>query len=245
VDITEIWKGQLTTPLGAPAYPFGPYRFFDREYLNIVYRTDKHVLKHLLPEPLVPTEPLVRFEVMKMPDSTGLGSYLEAGQVLHCAYQGENAEYLHAMYVSGPAAIASGREIAAYPKKAGEPALYVDGDALVGTLDYGSLRVATATMGYKYKAMDLGEAAAQLGVPTFMLKLMPGYDGQPRIAELVRTSITKLTVKQAWTGPGRLDLRPHALAPLADLPVLEIVEVSHMLTDLTLSPMTLVHDYLA
>jgi acetoacetate decarboxylase len=39
---------QLTTPLGAPAYPpGGPYRFTDREYLNITYRTDPEAMRRL------------------------------------------------------------------------------------------------------------------------------------------------------------------------------------------------------
>jgi acetoacetate decarboxylase len=37
----------------------------------------------------------------------------------------------------------------------------------------------------------------------------------------------------------------HALAPFADLPVREIISASHILTDLTLSPATLIYDYLA
>ena len=64
--------------------------------------------------------------------------------------------------------------------------------------------------------------------------MLPGYDRRPRICELVRSQITDLTVKGAWTGPARLQLFEHALAPLADLPVREIVSASHILCDLTL-----------
>jgi acetoacetate decarboxylase len=78
-----------------------------------------------------------------------------------------------------------------------------------------------------------------------MLKILPGYSGQPRICELVRTQITNVTVKGAWIGPARLQLFEHALAPFADLPVREIISASHILTDLTLSPATLIYDYLA
>jgi acetoacetate decarboxylase len=56
--------------------------------------------------------------------------------------------------------------------------------------------------------------------------------------------ITDVTIKGAWTGPARLQLFEHALAPLADFPVREVVSVSHILTDLTLGQPTLVHDYL-
>ncbi|RYF64086.1 MAG: acetoacetate decarboxylase, partial [Comamonadaceae bacterium] len=39
MKIADILQ-QSATPLGAPAYPRGPYRFHNREYLNITYRTD-------------------------------------------------------------------------------------------------------------------------------------------------------------------------------------------------------------
>lgn len=78
-----------------------------------------------------------------------------------------------------------------------------------------------------------------------MLKKLPGYTGEPRICELVRFQTEDITVKGAWTGPARLQLFQHALAPMADLPVLEVLSASHVLTDLTLSPPEVVHDYLA
>jgi acetoacetate decarboxylase len=48
-------------PLTSPAYPIGPYRFRDREYLVITYRTDPQKLRALVPEPLEVPEPLVKF----------------------------------------------------------------------------------------------------------------------------------------------------------------------------------------
>ncbi|MFD3583927.1 acetoacetate decarboxylase [Streptomyces sp. NPDC058683] len=234
-----------STPLDAPAFPAGPYRFTDREYLNITYRTDPGALERVVPEPLRVTEPLVRFEVMRMPDVTGLGDYTESGQLAVVEYEGELGEYSLSMYVDNFPAIASGREIGAFPKKLGRPRLYVDQDTLVGTLDYGSLPVARATMGYKHRPLAAEKAREELTLPTFMLKKLPHYDGSPRICELVRTQIGDLTVKGAWSGPARLQLLAHALAPLADLPVLEIVSASHILTDLTLGRARVVHDYLA
>ena len=242
----EDVRRQLTTPLGAPAYPPAKYRFTDREYLNITYRTDPDAMRAVVPEPLVVTEPLVRFEVMRMPDTTGLGSFNESGQVLHVEYEGEPADYLHAMYVDSLASIASGREISAYPKKLGAPTLYTDSDTLVGTLDYGSLRVATATMGYKHRPLDEADARAEIGRPTFGLKVLPAADRRGhRILELVRSQVTDMTIKGAWTSPARLQLFEHVNAPLADLPVLEVVSATHILTDLTLGPTSVAFDYLA
>ncbi|WP_247364926.1 acetoacetate decarboxylase family protein, partial [Ralstonia pseudosolanacearum] len=42
-----------------------------------------------------------------------------------------------------------------------------------------------------------------------------------------------------------LELAHHALAPVADLPVLEIVEARHLIADLTLGMGEVVFDYLA
>ncbi|WP_369252251.1 acetoacetate decarboxylase [Geodermatophilus amargosae] len=243
MELEEV-RRQTTTPLGAPAYPAARYRFTGREYLNILYRTDAEAMRRVVPEPLTVGDPLVKFEVMRMPDVTGLGSFTESGQVLQVEYEGESADYLHAMYVDSLASIASGREISAYPKKAGSPSLYVDSDTLVGTLDYGTLRVATATMGYKHAPMSDEDAIAEVGRPTFGLKMLPGYDRRPRILELVRSQITDITIRGAWRGPARLQLFEHVLAPLADLPVREIVSASHILTDLTLGRASLVFDYL-
>ena len=232
------------TPLSAPAFPAVQPRFYDREYLNVVYRTDPEALRAVVPAPLEIDEPLVRFEVMKMNDVTGYGPYTEAGQAIQVVFDGERGEYLHAMYLDSFAATASGREVSAYPKVMGSPKLYADNGALVGTLDYGTLRVATATMGYKHFELDRRQAEAEITVPTFMLKTIPGYDGSLRVQELVRTEITDVVVKQAYTGPARLQLFQHVLAPLADLPVLEVVSASHIITDLTLAPAKPVHNYL-
>ena len=54
-----------------------------------------------------------------------------------------------------------------------------------------------------------------------------------------------ISVKEAWTGPARLQLFEHALAPMAGLPVREVVAASHIRVDLTLAPFAPVFDYLA
>ena len=244
MKIDELMK-QVSTPLGAGAFPRGPYHFHNREYLNITYRTDAESLRRIVPEPLEIDDPLVRFEIMRMPDTTGLGDYTECGQAVVVKFGAERGEYLQAMYVDNHPAIASGREVSAYPKKLGAPRLYTDSDTLVGTLDYGSLRVAVATMGYKHLAMTAEAAKAEICVPTFMLKLMRGYDRSMRICELVRMQISNVEVKGAWHGPARLQLFEHVLAPMADFPVREIVSASHIVADLSLPAAVVVHDYLA
>ncbi|MFE8033687.1 acetoacetate decarboxylase, partial [Thiohalocapsa marina] len=126
------------------------------------------------------------------------------------------------------------------------PRLAVHTDTLVGTLDYGPVRVATGTMGYKPQALDPAAVQRSLGeTPNFLLKMIPHVDGSVRICELVRYALTDVRVKGAWSGPGALALFPHALAPVAELPVLEMVAARHLIADLTLSLGEVVFDYLS
>jgi acetoacetate decarboxylase len=84
-----------------------------------------------------------------------------------------------------------------------------------------------------------------LEAPNFLLKIIPHVDCSPRICELIRYYTADVTVKGAWEGPAALELRSHALAPVAGLPVREVVSAVHMLTDLTLGLGEVVHDYLS
>ncbi len=139
----EVKARAFAMPLTSPAYPPGPYRFVNREFMIITYRTDLDRLRALVPEPLEVDEPLVKYEFIRL------------------------------------------------------------------------------------------------------LKIIPHVDGTPRICELVEYGLEDVTLKGAWTGPAALSLTPHALAPVAELPVLEVVSAVHMVCDLTLGLGKVVHDYLA
>ncbi len=84
-----------------------------------------------------------------------------------------------------------------FPKKLASPKLETEIDTLVGTLGYGKVRIAKATM------------VSNTTLPA------------TRICELVPYYTTEITRKGAWTSPGSLELHPHALTPVADLPVFE------------------------
>ena len=240
----EVLRNAFAMPLTNPAFPRGPYRFIDREFLIVTYRSDPAALKRVVPAPLELAEPVVKFEFIRMPDSTGFGHYCESGQVIPVAYRGERGGYVHAMYLNDHAPIAGGRELWGFPKKLGEPTLKAHKDTLMGTLDYGGVRVATATMGYKHRALDAKAVRTALGAPSYLLKIVPHVDGKPRILELVRYTLQDIDVKGAWEGPGAIELHAHALAPVAGLPVLEVLSSTHIMTDLTLPLGTVLHDYL-
>jgi acetoacetate decarboxylase len=244
MKIGEIRERAFAMPFTSPAYPPGPYRFIDREFLIITYRSDPQKLRAVVPEPLELDEPLVRYEFIRMPDSTGFGDYTETGQVIPVTLQGRKGGYCHCMFLNDEPPIAGGRELWGFPKKLANPTLHVEIDQVVGTLDYGPVRVATGTMGYKHRQVDHAGVAQALAAPNFLLKIIPHVDGSPRICELVEYYLEDVTVKGAWTGPGSLALQPHALAPVAELPVLEVVSSLHLIADLTLGLGRVVYDYL-
>jgi acetoacetate decarboxylase len=242
----EVLQRAFAMPLTNPAYPPGPYRFVNREYLIITYRTDPAKLRATVPEPLEfnEREALVKYEFIRMPDSNGFGDYTETGQVIPVSFRGRKGGYTHCMFLNDEGPIAGGRELWGFPKKLAQPTLRTEIDTLVGTLDYGPVRVATGTMGYKHREADLAQVRASLEAPNFLLKIIPHVDGSPRICELVEYYLEGVILKGAWTGPAALCLVPHALAPVAELPVLEVVSAIHICADLTLGLGEVAYDYL-
>lgn len=240
----EVKQKAFTMPITCPSYPRGPYRFTNREYFIITYETDMDLLREVVPAPLEVVEPLVKFEFIRMPDSTGFGDYTESGQVIPVLFKGKAGAYTHAMYLDDQPPIAGGREIWGFPKKLANPKLQVVNETLLGTLEYGPCRIATATMGYKYETMDVTKVAESMSGANYLLKIIPHVDGSTRICELVEYHLNDITVKGAWQGPAQIELAHHALAPVACLPVRRIVSAVHILSDLTLPYGTVVHDYL-
>jgi acetoacetate decarboxylase len=242
---SEVRRRAFSMPLHSPAYPRGPYRFGNREYLIITYRTDRALLERVVPKPLEIIDAIVKYEFIRMPDSTGFGDYTESGQVIPVRFNGEVGGYTHAMFLDDDPPIAGGRELWGFPKKLAHPMLKVEHDTLLGTLDYGSVRIATGSMGYKHQTVPREAALKTMREPGFLLKIIPHVDGKPRICELVRYRLGDIDLKGAWTGPAALQLHPHAAAPVAALPVLEVISSIHLVADLTLDLGTVVHDYLA
>jgi acetoacetate decarboxylase len=121
----DVLKQAFAMPLTNPSYPPGPYRFVNREYLIITYRTDPAKLRAVVPEPLEldEREALVKYEFIRMPDSNGFGDYTESGQVIPVSFHGRRGGYTHCMFLNDEGPIAGGRELWGFPKKLAQPTL--------------------------------------------------------------------------------------------------------------------------
>src|ERR1700754_1625833 len=233
-------------PTARPSYPVCPYRFVNREFLVITYETDPDVIRAGLPEPLEPVEqPLVHYEWIKMPDSSGFGSYTESGLVIPARLNGEEVNFVSQMYLDDDSPIVAGREVWGFPKKYAHPKLDLVNDTRTGTLEYANQTVAMGTMAYKHEAVaGSGESTrAMLSRTQINLKVIPGVDGRAEICQLVALNLTDIVVKGSWTGPGRLHLVPHVNAPVADFPVRRVSGARHFIADVTLPYGRVVYDY--
>ncbi|AIQ66590.1 acetoacetate decarboxylase [Paenibacillus graminis] len=233
-------------PAASPSYGRPPYRFIDREFFIITYESDPAAIRQAVPEPLQPDgSNTVSYEWIKMPDSSGLGSYEESGIVIPCTFHGEPCNFVAQMYLDNAPAILGGREVWGFPKKWANPRLSVEGtETLTGTLHYNHVLVAMGTMPFKHNILDEKDTATAIAKTQVNLKLIPDVDGTPKIAQLVAYNLENITVKGAWSGPARLSLIPHVNAPVADLPVKAYIGGKHFIADLTLPYARVIHDYL-
>src|SRR5262249_27422617 len=133
----EVRRRAFAMPLTSPAFPPGPYRFVDREFLIITYKTDPDRLRAVVPAPLEVDldNPIVKYKSIRTPASPGFGHYAETGRVIPVTYKGRAGGYPHAMSPNAPPPIAGGRELWGFPKKLAQPTLHREIDTLVGTLD--------------------------------------------------------------------------------------------------------------
>src|SRR3954447_18237029 len=103
MKLAEVRRNGFAMPLNDPAYPPGPYKFYNREFIVITYRTDIDALREVVPEPLEVVGDTVAYEFIRMPDSTGFGDYTETGQVIPVRFRDrggvvQEGNYSHAMY---------------------------------------------------------------------------------------------------------------------------------------------------
>jgi hypothetical protein len=111
----DVRANAFAMPLTSPAFPPRPYHFVNREFLVTTYRTDMDALRAVVPEPLPVTEPLVKYEFIRMPDATGFGDCTESGQVIPVSFEGTHGRFVHSMYPNDHPLIAGGRELRASP----------------------------------------------------------------------------------------------------------------------------------
>lgn len=224
------------TPGLALLLGYGEQRQFrDDPGLTRDQRSDPQKLRELVPEPLQVDEPLAKFEFIRMPDCTGFGDYTKSGQVVRVSFEGRKGGYSHCMFLDDHPPIAGAAIGGAFPRNS--PTRSSEPRSIRWSANSTTARFASPSGRWanKHKQADLAAIGASLAAPNYLLKIIPHVDRSPRISELVEYHLTEVELKGAWTGPAQLSLMSHALAPVAELPALEVVSAVHIIADLSRS----------
>jgi acetoacetate decarboxylase len=226
------------TPFGAPLVPRFPLRMRNTEILTVVYRSDGEAISRFLPTQLEPTGELVLVHLYRMRDADWFGAYGESAIQIPVRHppSGTEGAYSPLLFVESDGAIAAGREIYGQPKKEGRVELGPVGDLLVGRVRRNGIDVVTATTPYKQRAAEPGDLELHASFRTNInLKAIPAADGSgASVRELTARTLEDVVVHEVWRGPGTLELRPNAQAPVHLLPVAEVLEAFHWRADFTL-----------
>jgi len=99
VQLAEVRRA-FAMALNDPAYPPGPYKFYNREFVVISYRSNIDRLREVVPEPLEVASDTVAYEFIRMPDSTGFGDYTETGQVIPVRFKTKDGVVQEGSYVN-------------------------------------------------------------------------------------------------------------------------------------------------
>lgn len=221
----------------APLVPTFPLRMRNTEILTVVWRTEAEGIARFLPPELDAVGERALVHLYRMHDADWFGSYGESAvqiPVRHPA-SGTEGAYSPLLFVESDGAVAAGREIYGQPKKAGEIELAPDGDLLVGRLRRNGIDVLTATMPYKQQTASAADLDA-LGFRTNInLKVIPSVEGGEALRELTAREFEDVEIHEVWRGPGTVELRPNAQAPVHLLPVLEVEAAFHWRTSFTLA----------
>ena len=189
----------------------------------------------------------VTIEWRRMSEVSGFGPYTEVGHSVACTFEGKPVIYVFQAFLDSESPTLAGREILGFPKRHGEPDLKIVREVLTGTLTYGGVQVALATMPYRMVDLSdrLAEIEQELQTTQLVLKLLPDVDNHtPKVAQLVRVNLYDVRLRGAWGGPAELFMVPHVGCPVAALPVVRVLEGRQHLWDMTLSDGQVVHDYL-
>ena len=190
--------------------------------VHAVWETDPDALAQVLPPPLKPTaKPYVRATINQVDIfGTPLGA---AAISVACAHGDEEGWYSLVMPMTTERSLIGGREVFGEPKKLAEVVVDRDGEQVAGTVTRHGVTFAEIR----------GRIAGALEPPApyvkvdWYLKFLPavdgsGFDADPLLVRCVRNEKTRaLNVVE-----GEVILRESALDPIADLPVLRLVEIT-------------------
>ncbi|MBM7802748.1 acetoacetate decarboxylase [Curtobacterium luteum] len=215
----------FTTPANVPVISGRGSIAHRRTVLRIDYATDEHGARKLLPEPLELTDiPLASIYLTQYHDMYGDEPIIEVAQAIECrAPGGAVGDFVVAVYTDSMPALLGNREMYLQPVLHGIGAIRHQQSATEFSLCIGDTEVMWGSAAYKHDPAPLPEAEAFFARPKFYLKIL----GSPLLGEPVRHRLfslepSALALTEAYRAPSRITFRGHVMAPLDDLPIVQI-----------------------
>ena len=232
-------------PVAAPFYGPTPYLYRGCPQLLVPFRTTPRAARSLVPEPLVPNPDSVMFLMVGQMNSDEFGTNREAFLAVPSSFGALEGNYAVALYLDHDAAIASGREVWGWPKKAARFGITEDDGAVIATVTRDRVEIIRARLDVAGPAEP---ADLQLGPTWFNLKLIPSIvpDAPPEVMQITSTTLENVRVSDARRGAASVTFASTASDPLADLiDVREVLGGVHFHLDCDLVLGEVIHDYLA
>jgi len=204
--------------------PDGPKMWSNN--LVAFYETDPDIVASVLPQPLEPTEPLVRVNMARV-DMPGMTEPLEAGTFsVACRHGDVHGYYDLLMLMSTESAVVGGRETFGEPKKIGRISLERRGEGagaeIVGVMQRKGVDI-VEIRGSVSEVLSPGPVEERFAF-YYKFLLDPqggGFDHDPTLVHVRRTQEDRLAERVDAT----ITLRDSTFDPVADLPVRSVVSV--------------------
>lgn len=231
-----------------------PYvvEFTDAEVLRVVFRTDPAFVAEVLPRPLRPAaEPLAQAFVARYPHTNFGVAYNEGAVFLLASHRGEPGMYCLTAQVDDDVAMTTGREQYGLRKKMAEITLDRDGDTVTGRVARKGAEILSLEAQLTEPA-DLDQVRPPAMRPRtsdlhgrpcypmtcFAFKAFLSPDGRrfDYLPRLVREVVLTRPGEDTMTGTGKVAFHSSAYDPLGEIPVRDIVAVTHGTSTQTMLP---------
>jgi acetoacetate decarboxylase len=232
-------------PAAAPLYGPLPYLYRGCPQLLVVFRTTAEVTRRLVPEPLTPNPDDLMFVMTGRMSSDEFGTNSEVFVAVPSRLGSLTGNYAVALYLDDDAAIASGREVWGWPKKAARFRIDEHDGIVASRAERGGTEIVRAQLRVTGSA-DAGEL--QLDPTWFNLKLIPSIvqGAPPDVMQITSTTLQNVGLRNVRTGVAELAFGSTPADPLAHLVrVTEVVAGFQFEFDCDLTLGEVVHDYLA
>jgi acetoacetate decarboxylase len=222
------WTGRLTLrfvkspdEIAAIQSLYSRAHFLGVRQITVAFETTADAIRELLPPPLEPTpEALGLAWIGEIGASNCMGGFNGAGVYLRARYGDVVGNYCIAMPRSTPEATLAGRQIFGEPAKLAKVVFEEQDEHVWGSAERHEVRYLSIRGRCEQEA-----PASRQDFTSFFFKFLPrtdgaGFDCPPRLVQ----ATTTMNVTSARRGRGELVFRDSQHDPLADIPVVQVMD---------------------